>query len=146
MAAKGTPIKTGTVHNGTYLSSQLSSYQSSYGRIIDESFCECLGGYAACGLLRKNSHRLSGLEIFLAFIFWICFKKPCFRMNVSAIGDSLLNSRPIKIDPFSTPGLYGARCVTGFPSQWWVAMLPRAPLWTTVNLRSVAYRGDTTNA
>jgi hypothetical protein len=31
-----------------------------YDRIIGESFRECLGGYAACGLLRENFHRLSG--------------------------------------------------------------------------------------
>ncbi len=30
------------------------------GRINGESFRECLGGYAACGLLRENFHRLSG--------------------------------------------------------------------------------------
>ncbi len=29
------------------------------GRINGESFRECLGGYAACGLLRENFHRLS---------------------------------------------------------------------------------------
>ncbi len=57
--------------NGTYLSLQLSLHQASNGRIIGESFRECLDGYAACGLLRKNFHRLSGHKIYLAFIFWI---------------------------------------------------------------------------
>jgi len=71
-----------TVPNGTYLSSQLSLYQASNDRIIGESFRECLGGNAACGLLRKNFHRLSCHKIYLAFIFWICFDKPCFRTNV----------------------------------------------------------------
>jgi hypothetical protein len=28
--------------------------ESDYGRMIGGSFCECLGGCAACGLLRKN--------------------------------------------------------------------------------------------
>jgi hypothetical protein len=67
--------------NGTYLSLQLSLYQSSYGLIVGESFRECLGDYAACGLLRENIHRLSGLEILLIFIFWICCEKTCFRAN-----------------------------------------------------------------
>jgi hypothetical protein len=48
----------------TYLSSQLSLYQPSYSRIIGESFRECLGGYAAGGLLRENFNRLSGRVIF----------------------------------------------------------------------------------
>jgi hypothetical protein len=28
--------------------------ESDYGRMIRGSFRECLGGFAACGLLRKN--------------------------------------------------------------------------------------------
>jgi len=32
----------------------------SQGRIVGEKFCECLGGYAACDLLRKIFLRLSG--------------------------------------------------------------------------------------
>ena len=52
-------------HNGTYLGSQLALYQSSYGRKIGESFRECLGGCAACGLLRENFHRFSSLKIYL---------------------------------------------------------------------------------
>jgi hypothetical protein len=55
--------------NGVHLSSQLLLYQSSYGWVIGKSFCECLGGCAACGLLRKNFHRISGLENYLAFTF-----------------------------------------------------------------------------
>jgi hypothetical protein len=62
----------------------------SYARIIGESFRECLGGYAACGLLRKNFHRLPDLEIYLTFIFWVCCEKPCLRTNVSAIRSRLL--------------------------------------------------------
>ncbi len=53
-----------TVMNGTYLSSQSSSYQFNQDRINGKSFRECLGGYAACGLLRENFYRLSGLEIY----------------------------------------------------------------------------------
>ena len=41
----------------------------SYGQIIANSFRECLGGCAACGLFRKNCYRLSGLESYLAFNF-----------------------------------------------------------------------------
>ncbi len=36
--------------------------ESDYGRIIGESFRECLGGCAACGLLRKNFPQLSNLS------------------------------------------------------------------------------------
>ncbi len=43
---------------------------SSYDQIIGESFRECLGGYAPCGLLRENFHRLSDLKDYLASIFW----------------------------------------------------------------------------
>ena len=40
-----------------YCATTLSDYPTC------ESFHECLGGYAACGLLRENSQRLSDLEI-----------------------------------------------------------------------------------
>ena len=36
--------------------------ESDYGRIIGESFRECLDGCAACGLLRKNFPQLSDLS------------------------------------------------------------------------------------
>jgi len=33
-----------------------------YGRKIGGSFCECLGGFAACGLLRENLPQSSDLS------------------------------------------------------------------------------------
>ncbi|MFT5221452.1 MAG: hypothetical protein ACI87H_003600, partial [Gammaproteobacteria bacterium] len=39
---------------------------------------ECLGGYAACGLLREKFHRLSDLTALLAFIFGTYCENPGF--------------------------------------------------------------------
>jgi hypothetical protein len=44
-----------------------------------EGFRECLGGYAACGLLRETSHRLSDLKI-----IWHLYSE--FVMKIHALG------------------------------------------------------------
>ena len=43
-------------------SKSLMRPESDYGLIIGERFSECLGGYAACGLLRKNLPQSSDLS------------------------------------------------------------------------------------
>jgi hypothetical protein len=44
------------------VSDKPGAIQSDYGRMIGGSFRECLGGFAACGLLRKNFPQSSALS------------------------------------------------------------------------------------
>jgi hypothetical protein len=43
--------------------------ESDYGRMIGGSFRECLGGFAACGLLRKNFPQKQLPSIYLLTIY-----------------------------------------------------------------------------
>jgi hypothetical protein len=79
----------------------------SQGRIIGESFRECLGGYAAGGLLRENFHRLSGLSWFdtttvasLSKCHWGRYPyniKPFNAVSFKAEGYHPLSTRPVSI-------------------------------------------------
>ena len=53
------------------------------GQIIGESFRECLGGYAACGLLRENFHRLSAHSLNFMTVAMSLIKCQCRQTLVA---------------------------------------------------------------